>query len=258
MSFIDFQQLKGRVDIQAACSLIDLKLKSSGAQLRGPCPACQSGGDRSLVVTPAKGAAYCFAAKKGGDVIWLASHIRGTNQKDAAQFLDEAFGGAVKTAEAHAGSGNTYSSANTSTEREMKPLSYLQADHEKLIGLGVLSDTAKHFECGHAPKGILRGRLAIPVHDNNGRLIAYCGRSYDSKELTFPTGFKPEEHIFNAHRAMEGELYLTRDPLEVLLAYENGVENVVSFLTDTITAAQLQMLAALMEDAGCTNVDLIG
>jgi hypothetical protein len=74
---------------------------------------------------------------------------------------------------------------------------------------------------------------------------------------TFPSGFKPEAHIFNGHRAMEGDLYLTRDPLEVLLAYENGVENVVSFLTDTISPNQLKLLAALMEQCGCTSVDLI-
>ena len=95
MSFIDFQELKGRVDIQAACSFLQLDLKPNGKQLRGACPSCPSGGERSLVITPEKGAAYCFTAKKGGDVIWLTSHIRGESQKDAAHFLYEAFGGRV-------------------------------------------------------------------------------------------------------------------------------------------------------------------
>ncbi len=71
------------------------------------------------------------------------------------------------------------------------------------------------------------------------------------------TGFKPEEHIFNTHQAMEGDLYLTRDPLEVLLAYENGVENAVSFLADTIQPLQLEMLAFLMDQRGCYSVELI-
>ena len=155
------------------------------------------------------------------------------------------------------GNGTRTGSSNSAPEREMSPLSYLQADHEKVVGLGVLSDTAAHFECGHAPKGIMRGKLAIPIHDRDGRLIAYCGRSYEGKELSFPAGLKSEEHIFNGHRAIEGDLYLTRDPLEVLLAYENGVENVVSFLTDTIQPPQLEMLASLMGQRGCTNVELI-
>jgi len=255
MSFIDFQELKGRVDIEAACSFLQLNLKPSGKQLRGPCPTCQSSGDRSLVATPEKGAAYCFSAKKGGDVIWFTAHIRGVSQKEAAHLLNEAFGGAGNVADR----GNTTGTvpANSAKEREMKPLSYLQTDHDNVVGLGVLSDTAEFFECGHAPKGIMRGKLAIPIHDRDGRLIAYCGRSYDGKALAFPSGFKPEEHIFNAHRVTEGDLYLTRDPLEVLLAYENGVENVVSFLTNTIQPLQLEMLASLMEQRGCYSVELV-
>ena len=57
MSFIDFQELKGRVDIQAAGSFLQLDLKPNGKQLRGACPQCPSGGERSLVITPEKGAA---------------------------------------------------------------------------------------------------------------------------------------------------------------------------------------------------------
>ncbi len=256
MPFIDFQELKGRVDLQAACSFLQLDLRSNGKQLRGPCPACQAGGERSLVVTPEKGAAYCFAAKQGGDVIWLTSHIRGVSQKEAALLLQEAFGGSRPANGKSAVAGTV--PANSPTERALQPLSYLQADHEKLVGLGVLPETARHFECGHAPKGILRGKLAIPVHDRDGRLVAYCGRSYDSKDLAFPAGFEAGNHVFNANRVCEGELYLTRDPLEVLLAWQNGVDNVVSFLTGTISAGQLKQLAALMEAAGCSSVDLIG
>ncbi len=253
MSFIDFQELKGRVDIQTACSFLQLDLNPNGKQFRGPCPACQSGGERSLVITPEKGAAYCFAAKSGGDVIWLAAHIRGVAVKEAAHILHDEFGGTVPVPR------NSTSTVPTdrSKEREMTPLSYLQADHEKVVGLGVLSDTAEHFECGHAPKGIMRGKLAIPIHNRDSRLMGYCGRSYSKRELAFPTGFKPEEHIFNAHRVTEGDLYLTRDPLEVLLAYENGVENVVSFLTETIQPLQLEMLASLMDQRNCYSVEIV-
>ena len=74
--------------------------------------------------------------------------------------------------------------------------------------------------------------------------------------LTFPNGFRPEQHISNAHRLEGGNLYLARDPLHVPTAFENGVENVVSFLTDTISAEQLQILAALME-VGCSSVELV-
>jgi hypothetical protein len=67
-----------------------------------------------------------------------------------------------------------------------------------------------------------------------------------SPALIFPNGVTPSEYIFNAHNVVAGELYLVRDPLQVLQAAENGVSNVVSFLTP-ITAQSLEQLASLMD-----------
>ena len=74
MPFIDFAALKDRVPIEDAIRKLDLDLKERNGQWRGPCPACKSGGERALVITPAKQAFYCFGAKTGGDVIALAAH----------------------------------------------------------------------------------------------------------------------------------------------------------------------------------------
>jgi hypothetical protein len=109
-----------------------------------------------------------------------------------------------------------------------------------------------------APKGILCGRLAIPMHSRDGVLLAYCGRTVknESPMLLFPSGFDPHATIFNAHRVAEGELYLVRDPLDVLKAFENGIENVVSFLTEGITAQQLEQLASLMDEKKIDTLSL--
>jgi DNA primase len=47
-----------------------------------------------------------------------------------------------------------------------------------------------------------------------------------------------------------------RDPLDVLLAHQNGIENVVAFLTETMSAQQLEMLSGLMDEARCDTVEL--
>jgi hypothetical protein len=113
------------------------------------------------------------------------------------------------------------------------------------------------FGAGYAPKGILRGRLAIPIHDREGTLLAYCGRTVknESPTLTFPNGFDTHSVIFGAHKVQAGKLYLVRDPLQVLTAYEAGGENVVAFLT-TITAQQLEQLASLMDQKKVETVEL--
>ena len=55
----------------------------------------------------------------------------------------------------------------------------------------------------------------------------------------------------------EGELILVGDPLDVLKAYDNGIENVVSFLTEGVSNAQLQYLSALMDEAHIESLTLV-
>lgn len=87
MALVDFAALKERVRIEEVLPGLGLSMKQTGAQWRGPCPACQSGGPRALVVTPAKSAFYCFGGRTGGDVIALAAHVRGLSMKAAAEDL---------------------------------------------------------------------------------------------------------------------------------------------------------------------------
>jgi DNA primase len=260
MAYIDFAELKARLPIEEAIGRLDLTLKFANGQHRGPCPACRRGGPRGLAITPAKNAYYCFGAHAGGDVIALVAHIRDCSMKEAAIFLadkeesDEAPGSSAdpKT------TGPEERRKGNEERRLLQPLAYLEPAHPKVQALGLTEETCQAFGAGYAPKGIMRGRLAIPIHDWGGGLIAYCGRSVadDSPMLIFPNGFRPEAHIFNAHRARDGELILCRDPLEAVLANQNGVENVVAQLTDALSAEQLQAVAALMDERGCDIIEI--
>lgn len=210
---INFEQVKSRVSIEDSARLLGLELKYvSDTQYRGPCPRCKAGGDRALVITHTRGLFYCFAGRLGGDQIALAAHVKNISVKDAAEFLNQ-----------------------EPTQNEpctLQPLTYLDTSHESLAALGVTAQSCQHFGAGYAPKGIMRGRLAIPIHDLTGKLVAYCGRAVDEEQtprLLFPRGFDATNYVFNLHR-QTGEVMLVHDPLDVLRAYEHGVENVASFL----------------------------
>ena len=169
--FIYFRHLKQTVKIEEVFSRLGLSLKQYGEQSRGPCPACKSGGDRALVVTPSKAAFYCFAAKQGGDVIALVSHIKGIGMKEAAQFISEKSGNRPEPLV----SKPKPTDSSTVPEKEkagFNPLTYLQPEHPGVQALGVSVETATRFGSGFAPRGILRGRLAIPINDRHGTLIA--------------------------------------------------------------------------------------
>ena len=254
---IDFVELKQQVSIERAAEMLGIKLKRSGPQLRGSCPICKEEGDRIFVITPARGLYYCFGKKcgKGGDAITLAANVRKCSLREAAEFL--AGKGGVSATSARADSSRN-DSPQPLPERSLKPLDYLQATHEAVQALGLSPETCDHFGAGFAPKGIMRGRLAIPIHDRAGTLLAYCGRALneESPSLIFPNGFDPRGAIFNAHRIAEGDLFLVRDPLQALTAHQSGVENVVAFLTETISAQQLEQLAALMDERKCDNLEV--
>jgi CHC2 zinc finger len=252
MSFFDFAAIKQQVSVRSAIDLLGLRLSEHQSQWRGPCPTCKSGGDRALVITPSKNAFYCFAAHSGGDVIALASHIRAVGMKEAAAFLAGDSAAAEVGASPRTGKGHNKLPEERPKEdvRSLKPLSYLEPDHEALRAIGLEGETCQHFGAGYAPKGIMRGKLAIPIHDwRTGQLVAYCGHTVrgDGKGLSFPKDFDPVLHVFNGDKVSEGEVTLMRDPLEVMAAFQNGIENGVSFFTIDLVSEQLQVLAELMQ-----------
>lgn len=256
MSFVDFAELKARTTMADAVAKLGLTIAQKGNQWRGACSNCKTGGDRALVITEGKGF-YCFSAKKGGDQIALIAHVRGVSVKEAAQLLAGTVPVPPKAGTVPV-TGTVPESEGGKETQKLQPLPYLLAEHESVQALGVSKATAEHFGAGYAPRGIMRGRLAIPLFSPKGELLAYCGRAVkdESPTLKFPNGFEPGLFIYGADRVTGGELYLTRDPLQVLTAFEQGIENVVSFLTETVSSAQLELLASLMDGKGCTSVEL--
>ena len=77
---------------------------------------------------------------------------------------------------------------------------------------------------------------------------------YESPKLTVPNGLAVQEHIFGVDRVSSGPLTLLRDPVDVLRATEAGCDNVICFFTEEITAAQLAILAALMDERKCGSL----
>ena len=113
---------------------------------------------------------------------------------------------------------------------------YLQASHEAVQGLGV-SETAQDTWGGlRSQRASCADASPIPVHDPAGILLAYCrGRAVKDESPLFalPQRLRSAHRDLQAHRIVEGDLFLVRDPLQVLTAHESGIENVVAFLTET-------------------------
>jgi uncharacterized protein (DUF2237 family) len=236
---VNFNDVKERVGFEDAIKLLGITLtegESNGVKVfRGPCPHCQTGGQRALVVTPTKGF-YCFSKKAGGDVIQLAAHVRGTSVKDAAEWL-------LKPAQEQ---------NMNSRPGGLKPLEYLDARHEKVLAL-VTEETALFLGMGYSSKGIMRGTVAIPIHEIDGTLIAYVGIEEDGT-YRFPNGFPRTAHIFNIHRVIANDVHLMPSVEDCLRAMENGIDQPICFFNNCIDPIQLKALADILENKKATLI----
>jgi DNA primase len=159
---LDFQQIKEDHPIEVVAERLGMQLKKQGNQLRGNCPSGQ-GDERSFVITPAKGVWYSFAMGKGGDAIALVALVNQVSAREAAQWI-------VGTT-----SEPEKSKKVDKPSEGFAPLTYLEHDHEAVIALGFEPEDAQKLGIGFAPRGVLRGTVAIPVRTADGILRGYLG-----------------------------------------------------------------------------------
>lgn len=264
-AYIDFAQLKEQVTLEQCARMLGLTMKQVPGGFRAPCPV-HTGNPRALAITPGKGF-FCFGTHKGGDQIALVAHCRNCSSREAAAEIAKHFGnstvpGTVPGRGAGTVPRGTVPPASQERTRGFDPEAYaktLDPDHVALEPLQIAPATLQDFTAGYSGSGVNRGRLAVALRDRNGTVLAFAGRAISDEQqprLTVPNGFDISSVIFGADRVETGPLYLVRDPLDVMRAYENGVTNVVSMLTEGISPQQLEQLASLMDERKCETVDL--
>lgn len=103
---------------------------------------------------------------------------------------------------------------------------------------------------------LYRNRIMFSIHDSNGRLVGYNGRSYhgettnkyvNSKETAI---FKKRDILYNYHRAKEvarqkKEIIVMEGPMDVIRAYTIGIENVVASLGTAFGSSQAMLIRKL-------------
>lgn len=174
----DFATLKARLSFEEVIAHLRLPMTLKDGKYRGVCPACQSSTNRALVVTPERGA-YCFDAKKGGDIIWLASHVQKIGVRQAAEALDQAFPASAAPSPA-TGAATVPERTETGQPSGIAAVaSRLVFEHPLVQALGLDAETAKALGVGFAARGSLGSRVLIPIRTENGEPVTYIGYAPD-------------------------------------------------------------------------------
>jgi DNA primase len=193
---------------------------------------------------------HCFACGAGGNVLDLVAAMEGCSVREAALRLQGSGGHGVVRVPA---SGAERRKLVTEKREVNAPLGFsLDVDgaHPYLARRGMDPTTIGHFGVGYySARGLMSGRIAIPIHDDQGRLVAYCGRAVDgaAPRYRFPAGFQKSQVVFNYHRA----LAVGNDPVIVvegffdcMRVHQAGFPCVVALMGACLSAAQKALLAS--------------
>ena len=127
----------------------------------------------------------------------------------------------------------------------------LDHDHPYLCERGLSPETIAMFGVGYCSRGMLTGWIAIPIHNVEGKLVAYAGRwPGDPPERTpkyrLPRGFRKSLELFNLHRAMMTDagqpLVVVEGFFGCMNVWQAGHRRVVALMGSMLSRAQEELI----------------
>ncbi len=270
--WVDLRALKARVSIRDVLDrygvLTELRETRPG-KLSGPCPIHGGTGKTSFNVDVEKNAFNCFSCCGGGNVLDLVMKLEDCNVREAGVRICEWFNldfsqendrsPAGRRNSARVSEKNVVRSDTSAAKRASsdpltnsplaRPLSNLKPEHEYIQGRGVAVATARQFGLGFCSRGLMRGRIAIPITDATDQLVAYAGRAVTEElarekgKYRFPTNFHKSHVLYNLTRVKRTDtLVVVEGFFDVLALYQSHVENVVALMGSTLSEQQAELL----------------
>jgi DNA primase len=254
-AWVDFAQVKAAVSLRQVLTDYGIgeRLRRSGKDhYRGLCPIHLGEGRDAFHGDLRKNIFHCFSCGAGGNVLDLVAQLEQCSVREAALQLQRRY---LATESAVPVRPQLPRRDQLVTKkRESNPalsfcLTGLDATHPYVSARGLSWATATHFGIGfYNGRGIMHGRLAIPIHDEHGRLVAYGGRSVVTEDprYRFPAGFRKSVVLFNYHRAAA----LARDGVVVvegffdsMRVHQAGYQSVVALMGAALSGAQENLVA---------------
>jgi len=144
----------------------------------------------------------------------------------------------------------------------------LDAGHPYLLNRGFTAETIRHFGLGYCSRGFLKGRVAVPLHDADARLIGYAGRIVDDAAIDkdnprykFPGTrerdgkffeFRKTLFLYNGFRfkAPLDDLAVVEGFTSVWWMFQCGVPDVVGVMGSDCSEEQGRLIVSLTKPAG--------
>jgi DNA primase len=192
-NWIDFKELRKELDFGRVLKHYGVELKLHGEQHHGFCPLPSHQGKRnspSFSANLKRGIWQCFGCGQKGNLLDFAvlmergnpengEDVRRVARELKARLLGEPKPVQEKVDERGEDDANIV--INAPLDFELKGL---DAKHPYLLGRGFGEETINQFGLGYCSRGLLAKRIAIPLHDAEGRLVGYAGRLVNDSEIS--------------------------------------------------------------------------
>ncbi len=179
-NWIDFRALRANLSFDEVLRHYGVEVKRRGAQHHGFCPLPSHNGKRnspSFSANLERGIFQCFGCKAKGNLLDFACLMEKEDPKDGAALhkiaatLRERFlpgtDSQPKKPPHHVAEQFEFKAKNAVVVNA--PLDFelkgLDGRHPYLLSRGFSPQTIRHFGLGYCSRGMLKGRIAIPLHD---------------------------------------------------------------------------------------------
>ncbi len=133
-----------------------------------------------------------------------------------------------------------------------KELAGLRFDVPFLEKRGLSPERARWWRIGYCSRGLMKGRIVVPIRNRANDLVAYIGRSLKEDDpegkWRFPKGFRKSLELFGADRlardadtreaVVKYGLIVTEGALDSIALFEKGFKNAVSTLGSDVSPEQ--------------------
>jgi DNA primase len=275
-SFVDFKAVKAAITMEQILDHYGLKdrFKRSGDSLNGPCPIHKGSSPTQFRVSTSKNIWHCFSqCKEGGNTLDFIAKMENVSIHAAALKAIEWFHLDPETVSGNADEDRPSEPVNGEAASPPKPaptkpeaavdksapntplkfrLDKLERQHPYLIEeRGLTLETIVDFGMGFCAKGMMAGRIAIPIHNPEGNVVAYAGRwpgkpEGDTPKYKLPQGFRKSLELFNIDRAIkepaDKPLLIVEGFFDAIKIHQHGYHKVVALMGNTMSAAQEELI----------------
>ena len=227
------------------------EVHKSGSNYKCCCPLHDGDTDPSLIIYPATNSFYCFGCGHGGNIINFVSELEHISYTEAVEMLASEANIDISQDEDYKRQKSMVEKNNDKAAKYYFKQSVIEEYLLKKRGL--TKATADAFYLGYDNS---RGKaIVIPLHDKNGRVIAFCRRNLDKlpKYINSRNNelYDKSEYLFNEYRAKSmlkkiKRLYIVEGYMDCMSAWQQGLA-CVAYCGSELTKGQITEIKEIVK-----------